>query len=464
MTNKNKTIAGSFRDPSGFLFNRDGILYRQINHVGVDDYELTLSSGLYDALVEKKLLIPHQEVDIPAHVPEIAYKIIQPEQVQFISYPYEWCFSQLKHAALATLKIQRLAMQHGMSLKDSSAYNIQFNRGRPTLIDTLSFERYQPGEPWVAYRQFCQHFLAPLALMAHKDVRLISLLRTNIDGIPLDLASKLLPKRTSLVASLLMHLHLHAKSMRMSASKSIDRESVSGKMSETSLVGLIDSLQSGINRLNWDPGGTDWADYYDQTNYTANGFESKKQIVAEFLDRTRANMVWDLGANTGVFSHLATEAGKETISFDLDPAAVEKNYRICLKEKNPLMFPLVMDLTNPSPSLGWHNNERESLLERGPADAVLALALIHHLVIGNNLPMRKVAQFLRDTGQWLIIEFIPKEDSQVQKMLSLRVDIFQDYRQENFERAFKEHFRILDVQHVVDSGRRIYLMQVRSPM
>lgn len=462
MTNKNKYISGSFRDPSGFLYNRDGILYRQINQAGKDDYELTLSSGLYNTLINKKLLIPHHEVNIPPYNPETVFKIIQPERIPFISYPYEWCFSQLKSAALTTLKIQRNSINHGMSLKDSSAYNIQFYQGYATLIDTLSFERYLPGDPWVAYRQFCQHFLAPLALMAYKDVRLNSLLRTYIDGIPLDLTSKLLPLRTYLVPSLLIHIHLHAKSMQMRASQSLNREAVSGKISESSMLGIINSLHSGISRLKWEPGGTDWADYYDMTNYSANGFECKKKIVAEYLERTMANTVWDLGANTGVFSHLATDAGKQTISFDLDPAAVEKNYRVCKKEENLLMLPLVMDLTNPSPALGWQINERLSLLERGPADAVLALALIHHLVIGNNVPLLRAAEFLRDSGKWLIIEFIPKDDSQVEKMLRLRKDIFEDYQRDNFEQAFNKYFQILDVQQIVDSSRYIYLMQVRN--
>ena len=213
-TNKTPAHNASFRDPSGFLFTRDGVLYRQVNQVYAEDYRKLMDSGLYAKLVKAGLLIPHTEVDIEPANKKLAFKVLCPEYVPFISYPYEWSFGQLKDAALATLSIQKRALKAGMVLKDASAYNIQFQRGKPTLIDTLSFEIYQEGEPWVAYRQFCQHFLAPLALMAYQDVRLSQLLRVYIDGIPLDLASELLPARTRWNLGLATHIHLHARAQK----------------------------------------------------------------------------------------------------------------------------------------------------------------------------------------------------------------------------------------------------------
>jgi len=189
-------VASSFRDPSGFVFWQDGAIYRQINTIYKEDYDRLMTSGLHKALVEEGLIVSHEEVALQSAAPQVAYKVIRPDQVPFISYPYEWSFSQLKGAALATLRIQRKALDFGMSLKDCSAYNMQFMKGKPVFIDTLSFEKYQEGSPWVAYRQFCQHFLAPLALMSHRDSRLGQLLRIHLDGVPLDLASKLLPRRT----------------------------------------------------------------------------------------------------------------------------------------------------------------------------------------------------------------------------------------------------------------------------
>jgi hypothetical protein len=453
-----QTLGASFRDPSGFLFTSEGILYRQVNQAYQENYTQLMDSGLYEKLVNSGLLVPHQEVDIEPAVPGKAFNVIQPKRLDFISYPYEWSFSQLKDAALTTLKIQKIALKFGMSLKDSSAYNIQFNQGRPVLIDTLSFEVYQEGKPWIAYRQFCQHFLAPLSLMAYTDVRLEQLLRVYIDGVPLDLASRLLPARTRLVIPLLLHIHMHASSQKRYASKTVD---TSRQVNRTALLGLVDNLETGVRGLKWSPGGTEWGDYYEDHNYSAAGLEHKKQLVGKFLEHIQPKIVWDLGANTGFFSRVASDLGILTIAFDIDPAAVEKNYLECVSRGEQNILPLVLDLTNPSPDIGWNNRERMSLLVRAPTDAVLALALIHHMAISNNVPLGRLASFFHQLGEWLVIEFVPKNDSQVQRLLATREDIFPDYTVEGFERAFTEKFDLVQSEAIQDSERRLYLMRRR---
>ncbi len=452
-------LGASFREPSGYLFQRDGRLYRQVNRAYQADFDRLLTSGLYDELVNAGLLIRHTESGAAPHDPSLGYRVIEPEPVPFISYPYEWSFGQLQAAALATLEIQKRALAKGMSLKDSSAYNIQFHRGRPVLIDTLSFEAYREGEPWDAYRQFCQHFLAPLALMAHTDIRLGQLLRVYIDGIPLDLASRLLPRKTRLSFSLLSHLHLHAASQKRYADKIVDRKQVRRRMSRTSFLGLIDNLASTTRNLTWKPAGTEWGSYYTVHNYTQAGLAHKQQVVDRFLDLSKPQTVWDLGANTGLFSQQASRRGIATVAFDIDPAAVELNYRDSTSRADAHMLPLVSDLTNPSPALGWSNRERMSLLDRAPADAVLALALVHHLAIGNNLPLPEVARFFSQLAPWLLVEFVPKRDSQVQRMLATRVDIFDRYDRPGFELAFGQHYRIEEAIDLQDSERTLYLLQ-----
>jgi hypothetical protein len=450
----------SFRDPSGFIFRRDGRLLRQVNQSYAADYDLLMSSGLHEKLVKSGLMIRHAEVSDPAPEPALCYKVIEPELLTFISYPYEWSFSQLKDAALATLSIQKRAMKAGLSLKDASAYNIQFVRGKAALIDTLSFERYQVGSTWVAYRQFCQHFLAPLALMARTDIRLSQLLRVYIDGVPLDLASRLLPFASRLNFGLLTHIHLHARAQQRYAGKEIGpSQTKAGGMTQQQLLGLIESLEGTVRKLTWKPGGTEWANYYAITNYTDAAFEFKKTRVSAWTERVKPAQVWDLGANTGVFSRLASANNISTVAFDIDPAAVEFNYLQVKKAKEQQLLPLVLDLTNPSPALGWHNRERESLGERGPADLIYALALIHHLAISNNVPLPQLADFFHDLGRWLIIEFVPKSDSQVRKLLASRVDIFDGYTREGFERAFGRRFAIRDSAPVTDSERVLYLME-----
>lgn len=416
-----------------------------------------MGSGLYARLREEGLLIPHQEVDHPEAGHLQAYRILQPEMIEFISYPYEWAFSQLQDAALTVLRIQKISLGYGMTLKDASAYNMQFRQGKPLLIDTLSFEKYEEGSPWVAYRQFCQHFLAPLALMAYTDVRLSQLLRIYIDGVPLDLASRLLPGRTRCKFALLAHIHWHARSQKQYEDQPQAPASV--KMSRRNLLALLDNLTSAVSALKWQAPATEWGDYYKCTNYTDKSFQNKLDLVRKYLEDTAPSTVWDLGANTGVFSRLASEQNIYTMAFDIDPLAVEKNYLAAKAAGEKYILPLLLDLTNPSPALGWANQERQSLCERKHPDLVMALALLHHLVIGNNVPLDRTAQFFSQIADQLIIEFIPKTDSQVHRMLASREDIFEDYDQGHFEQEYSRFYTIKKRSEVEGSQRTLYLMQ-----
>jgi hypothetical protein len=449
--------SASFRDPSGFLFTDKGTLYRQVNEEYKAHYDKLMESGLYHSLVERKLLIPHEEVKIAPPEKAIAYKVIRPDRIPFISYPYEWSFSQYKDAAVTTLAIEMLALDKGMTLKDASVYNIQFLEGSPLLIDTLSFEIYEEGSPWVAYRQFCQHFLAPISLMALTDIRLQQLMWVYIDGIPLDLASSLLPGKTHFNMGLELHIHRHAASQKKYAGKGEEAKVKEARITKLSYQGLIDNLQGTIKGLNWEGVGTEWGDYYDATNYTTAAFERKKSLVGEFIDQVNPKMIWDLGANNGEFSRIGSGRGIFTVSSDIDPVAVEKNYQECRKLKEKNLLPLLIDLTNPSPGIGWENNERTSFIERGPVDMVMALALIHHLAISNNLPLERVGEFFARAGEWLIIEFVPKDDSQVQRLLSSRKDIFPKYNEAGFESSLGADFKLIRKEPIEGSKRTLYL-------
>jgi hypothetical protein len=458
---KIEKVSGSFRDPNGFLFTRGNGLFRQINCIYRENYDLLMKSGLYDDLVKASLLVKHEEVKQPPANPETAYKVIQPERLAFISFPYEWCFSQYQDAALCTLQIMKLALDKNMILKDASAYNIQFHHGKPVLIDTLSFEKYQEGLPWVAYRQFCQHFLAPLALMALTDIRLSQLMRIYIDGIPLDIASTLLPGKSKLNIGMQAHIHLHAVAQKRYAGKDIKQAAQERKMSKMALTGLISSLESTVKGLTWKPKGTEWADYYSSTNYTDSAFILKKKLVEELILSAKPETVWDLGANTGVFSRVASSKGIPTVSFDIDPAAVEINYLETRESGEDCILPLVLDLTNPSPAIGWANEERASFSQRARAELILALALVHHMAISNNVPLTSLADTFSRLAPKLIIEFVPKEDSQVQRLLVSREDIFPEYHQVGFEGAFKTCYRILKALPIPETKRTLYLMERR---
>lgn len=445
------------RDPSGAVFRKDNLIYRRIHNSHRAHYDHLIDSGLYQNLVKSQLLIPHEEVRIEDEGYGDVYKIIKPEPIPFISYVYEWCFSQLKEAALTTLAIQKTALKFGMSLKDASSKNIQFRKGRPVLIDTLSFEKYQEDQPWIAYEQFCRHFIAPLAIMRYKDARTNQLFRIYLDGIPLDLASNLLPIRTYVHPNLFAHIHLHSKSQRYFSHKNIKTASL--KMSRFSFLGLIDNLESMIKGFRWRQGAGDWDSYYYNTNYSPTAFRHKQQLVADLLTQLNPHTVWDMGSNRGVFSLIAASQGRQVISFDSDFNIVEQSYRNYSSEKITNILPLFVNLINPSPSIGWSSSENLSLIERGPTDTVLALALIHHLAIKNNIPLENIADFFGKICNALIIEFIPKEDSQMQRLLMNREDIFPVFTKDNFEKIFQKIFKIIISAKINESNRIIYLMK-----
>lgn len=450
----------SFRDPNGTMFTANGILFRQINQGYADQYRELHDSGLLNELQSKGLLIGHKEVDREPLDRANSFKIIEPDKIPFISYPYEWCFSQLKSAAQLTLIIQEIALDRGMTLKDASAFNVQFSGGSAVFIDTLSFEKRIVGGPWIAYRQFCQHFLAPLLMMSMADVRLGRLAQNFIDGVPLDLASRLLPLSSYFRTSVLAHIHLHAK-----AQIKYGNSQGSGKkirnISENGLRGLIDDLKSLINRLEVKTAKTEWSEYYQNTNYSGAAFKQKESIFRSLLALAGSpiNLAIDFGANDGTFSRIAAEYAQYVVSADIDPIAVENNFNQTKKKGGSKILPLFLDLTNPSPEIGWNNAERQRFFGREKADLTISLALIHHLAIANNLSLEKLAEFYAEISNKCIIEFIPKEDSQVQKLLMSREDVFANYNVETFERAFEKYFQIVRKCPIPGSLRVLYLME-----
>ncbi len=452
-------LPASFRDDCGFLYkDENGVLLRQVNPKYAGHYDRLMGSGLYGRLAESGMLIRHEETSAP----DGAFKTLKPERLPFVSYPYEWCFSQLKDAALLTLSIQKEALAHGMILKDASAYNVQFNGVKPVFIDTLSFETYREGSPWAAYRQFCMHFLAPLALCAHTDQSLSALLSRNLEGIQLGTASRMLPKKTWLNFGLLMHLHLHAKADKAHGGPQ-GAKPAGLTVSRQSLAAMAESLEAAITGLKSAGEKTFWRDYYaGMHNYTGQGMDAKAEIVRQACESVRPAMVWDIGANTGKFSALAAETAACTVAMDFDRAAVESHYLSLKKTASSRVLPLIQDLSNPSPSLGWAGEERASLEQRGPADLVMALALVHHICIGNNVPLDAFFAYISRLGKHLLIEFVPKDDSQVAEMLRMREDIFPYYTESGFEQAASQFFETLFKKPVQGTKRTLYLLRKKE--
>lgn len=460
-----QALSSSFRDPSGFVFERSGAVYRQINLAYRETYDELVASGLLESLVSSGKLIPHEEVSIDHAVsPDIAYKILKPVQVPYISYPYEWSFNQLKAAAMLTLRIQSAAMKKGFVLKDASAFNVQFIGCKPVFIDTLSFDIYNEGEPWQAYQQFCKHFLAPLALASYRDIDLMKLSSLDVDGTPLTLASTLLPKRTFLHYGLASHIHLHARMQeRFGDADGAPSGPQKSTLSKPRMLALLESLAKTVDGLTWKLPKSEWGDYYNSTNYSDEAASHKRTLVDDYLSRIpdELNVVHDLGGNIGEFSCIAAKYAKLVVSQDIDPVAVERNFLLRKADGPSNVLPLVQSLTNPAPAIGWANAERLSFTERAHCDGILALALVHHLAISNNVPLLNIARLFSSLAPWLVIEFVPKSDSQVRRLLATREDIFPDYTKDGFERAFLQQYTIEASTNVTGSERTLYLMKSR---
>ncbi len=456
---EDRALASSFRDPAGYVFEHDGRIKRAITPRGSSDYDLFIASGVYQGLVERQWIVSHEEETAPACGAPNVYKCIVPEQLPFISYPYEWCFEQLKDAALLTLKVQRLAMRHGMSLKDASAYNVQFRGSQAVFIDTLSFEP-NDGGAWVAYGQFCEHFLAPLLLMARASEKTQCLLKSFPDGVPLDCASRLLPRRTYFELGPLVHVHWHAR-WRTAAGQAAPVKRLRTFRPRDPKASILDSLQQTIDGLWPRPSSSGWVSYGATRHYSDAALSFRSRVVSSVAGRLDPALVYDLGSNVGEYSRIVSERNIHCISYDRDPACVDENYRTAKGLGDRYLLPLVMDISNPSPGLGFESRERMSFLERGQPDLVLALALLHHLRITSNLPLTRLTAFFARLSPHLLIEFVPREDPMVQALLKNRPDIFDDYSPAAFLEIFGRHFMLEETFPVPGSLRSLHLFRRR---
>ncbi len=449
----------SFRDPAGFLFWRGGEVFRCVRPVYETQFREATSRRLYEACIAQGLMLPFATGYAPPD-DEPCVAVLKPRQLTQITYPYEWCFEQLKDAAALTLKLHILALERGMVLKDASAYNVQMVDGAPCFIDHLSFDLLSQHGMWPAYGQFCRHFLAPLALMSRVDLNLNKLLELHIDGVPLELAAKLLPSSTRFSPGLYMHLHLHA---RLVSKHGGTRKKVAARQISAEQLGAIaKSLLALVSGLEPKTARTEWGDYYCDTNYSDQSFDTKKRLLRELVGKVRPRRMWDVGANDGTFSRLVKDLADEIVSMDIDPVAVGRNYRACRSTGIANVTPLVIDLCNPSPAIGFANRERPSLADRGRPDLVVALALIHHLAISNNLPFADIAGYFASLTDHLVIEFVRKRDSQVERLLLNRPDIFDGYTEHAFRSAFGARFTILEERPIPGAERTLYLMR-RKP-
>lgn len=448
---------GSFRDPSGHVYELDGRILRSVNPVAADSYRALRDSGLLAALSTQGLLLPAVECD-PASVrlsdasPEY---LLEHPRVPFISYPYEWCFAAHRAAALLHLDLHLAALAGGFTLSDASAYNVQFQGPRPVFIDLLSLRPYRPGEIWAGHRQFCMQFLNPLLLETKLGINPQAWFRGQPEGIdPVDLA-KLLRWRHLFSFTVFAHVVLQAR-FQAKAVATDQRATTSLKRAQlpaAAFKNMLLSLRSYIAGLDRPVARTVWADYAGNTSYSAQEAEQKRRLVGEMVAAVKPATLIDLGCNTGDYAALALASGAQgVIGFDFDLGALDQAFARATREKLNFL-PLWLDAANPSPDQGWGQRERKGFASRAKADGLLALALIHHLVIGRNIPMDDVVAWLIAMAPHGIIEFVPKGDPMVQRLLALREDIFPDYDEVAFRAAVERRARIRRAERLSEGGR-----------
>jgi ribosomal protein L11 methylase PrmA len=457
--------AGSFRDPAGYVFSNGSDVFRTVNAIAFDNFMKVRATGAIESMVNRGLLIPADILDSDTadvrmfvgargETPSI---VIRHPKVPFISYPYEWTFEQLKDAALVHLDLQIRCLELDVTLSDASSFNMQFFEGSFRHIDLLSLQPYVDGEPWRGYNQFCRMFLAPLLVEAWTGVPFQPMLRGQIEGLDLHDVSRVLPK-SKLWTSINALLHISFQSRVIGSadsSKSISAERAKVYLQKSRFKALllemhawISSLRSGRNRRSY------WGNYACNNTYTDETRQVKLDFVREWASKTQVSVIWDIGGNTGDFSKAALEGGASlSVIFDSDVDSLEKAYADA-KNGTPLV-PLLVDIANPSPQQGWNQRERAGLNERSRPDGLIALAVIHHLAIGRNLPLQEVVRWLVDAAPEGVIEFVPKSDPMIVEMLFNRDDVFVDYDEQHFMHYLSEQAEITGSTRLKESGRFI---------
>jgi len=459
--NSNARDLGSFRDPCGHVYEKDGKIFRTVHDAGFENYVTVRDTGVIEALQKKHFLIAGDECDpvsVGLSMPQVRHVLEHP-RIPFVSYPYEWSFSQLKQAALLHLDLHLSALEHNATLSDASAYNVQFKGAKPVFIDTLSLIPYEEGTLWAGHRQFCEQFLNPLLLRAHFGIPHNTWYRGAMEGISACDLSALLPwyKKISwnVFAYVVLAARLQDKAIA-SHSESVETAKKQS-LSKAQLTGILKQLRRWIaGLLPKSQGATVWGNYVETHTYASEEEREKREFVARFVQQTQPSMLWDLGCNAGEYSQLSLESGADyVVGFDFDQRAIERAYARA-QEKDLAFLPLFLDASNPSGGQGWLGQERKSLTARSNANAVIALAFEHHLAIGRNIPLMQVVDWLIEQAPTGVIEFIEKTDPTIQQMLALREDVFADYSLETFTQALVSRARIVETKVVSKHGRRLF--------
>ena len=455
---------GSFRDPDTRVFRHDGTVYRCLTSRAVDDWNRLVSSDCYRRLVRDDLLVATESVEDMGALPPLDARwagVLKHETVPVISYPYEWPFGMLKDAALLQLDVMLAALDDGMTLKDATPYNIQWFGTHPRFIDLGSFTGYESGEPWAGYRQFCSQFLYPLFLQAYRNVPYHPWLRGSLEGIEADQCLALMSSRDYLRSGVLTHVYLQAKAQSRyeDSERDVRQDLRSAGFGAAMIKNNIQRLRRLVARLEWQPKRSPWSEYAQEHSYDDDDLRRKSNFVRRVLAPRRWSLVWDIGCNTGTYSRLAAEHAEYVLALDADHLAVDRMYEALKHEGSETILPLLADVADPSPGLGWRGLERHPLVDRGSPDLILCLALIHHIVIGRNIPITEFVEWIATFGANVVVEFVGHGDPMVDKLMRNRTGQDIEYSAEALELALARHFETTTHEALQSGTRTLYYAQ-----
>ena len=452
---------GSFRDPAGKIFYYKNRVYRKLSNLGLERLKFILEKNILEESIKKNFLINTKITKIE-NESDINNKdiIFEHEKIPFISYPYEWTFSQLKSAAIHHIDFHLFLLEKNATLIDASAYNIQFKGSQPIFIDLLSLKKYEEGEFWKGHKQFCENFLNPLILKSKKGISFNNWFKGNLEGIQTSDLNNTLSFFDKLSYNIFVHVFLLNKlEIKSKKNKSLKVRENKRKFPKKNFVNMLKQLKNFILSLRDKKNLTTWQNYSKENSYKTKEEKDKIMIVKNFCGKNKINKLLDLGCNDGVYSKSALNSGcNYVIGVDFDTNAIDRAFQESVKDKINFL-PLYFDASNPSSNLGWDDSERKSLKERADFDGVIALAFEHHLAIAKNTPLEKVIKWIMFLAPKGLIEFVPKNDETIQKMLELKGDIFADYNKENFEKYVLKFGKIIMKDVISESGRTIYEFQ-----
>ena len=455
---------GSFRDRDSKVFYDESGVLRALTERGLDDWHALVESELYSRFSGSGQLVGSELIDAGEPEWDGWAGLLRHERVPFVSYPYEWTFSMLRDAAMLQLDLVLAGLDEELILKDGSPYNIQWRGARPVFIDIGSFERLRPGEPWAGYRQFCMLFLYPLLLQAYRGLPFQPWLRGSLDGIEPVACRRMLRLRDFLRRGVASHVLLHARLEGRNGDRggSMRRELEAAGFNVQLIRANVQRLRRLVGRLEPRTANSAWSRYRSTNTYSEAETARKEELVRRTARAMEPELVWDLGCNDGRFSRIAAEYAGYTIAIDEDEATVDCLYHSLATADIRSVLPLVVDIADPSPALGWRNLERKALAERGSPDLVLFLAVVHHLAITRNIPLRGILEWLRGLDSTVLVEFPDREDAMVRDLLAAkRIGTHGDYRRETFEALASEYFDI-ESQTDISATRTVFLVRPRQ--